>query len=64
MWDIRCDECGRAYHSEMGNLRESEVSARRNGWVVGPLVQCPTCAAADTVDDDSGPPENPERAAD
>ncbi len=63
MWDMRCDECGRAYHSPVDDMRESEDSARRNGWVVGPIVQCPTCAAADTTDDDSESSEDPEHVA-
>ena len=46
MWEMRCDECSRAYHSESTEVRDSEVSARANGWVVGPIVQCPACASA------------------
>ena len=52
MWEIRCDECGRAYDSPVEDLRESKVSALRNGWVVGSLVQCPTCVSADSSQKD------------
>lgn len=60
MWDMRCDECGRAYHSTAEDVRKSEVSARRDGWVVGPIVQCPNCASADTIEGASERPEDPE----
>lgn len=48
MWEMRCDECNRAFDSNAENYLETQRLARRRGWVVGPLVQCPDCAAANS----------------
>lgn len=47
MWEMRCDECGRAYHAKDDDMVKAKAAASRDGWLVGSMVQCPSCAAAE-----------------
>ena len=50
MWEMRCDECGRAYHAQDDDMAKTKAAASHDGWVVGSIVQCPSCAAGETPD--------------
>lgn len=54
MWEMRCDKCGQAYHSKTEDMKESKIAATRAGWVVGAIVECPSCLSAEGADRNEG----------